>query len=261
MTQDPLLVSRDGHVATVTLNRPSRLNALNGALFDALASTWRELDKDDDVRAVVLTGAGDRAFCVGGDLKEFAALRARHSSDVRAGAPPRYLSATYEWEISKPVIGAINGYALAGGFMLALQCDLRVASNSATFGITEAQVGRAAPWSVPLLWAMPSAIALEMLLLGRTIGAERAHQVGLVNEVTPPEETLRRAQELAAQISENAPLTVQAHKRLFYRTMDVGRAAGYLVADDMCRVVYASDDCQEGQSAFAEGRKPEWTGR
>ena len=250
-----------GHVAVVTLHRPHRLNALNGALLDALHFAWKRIEADDDVRATVLTGAGDKAFCAGGDLKEFAERGVQNSYDARELAEPRYPSATYEWETSKPVIGAINGYALAGGFMLALQCDMRIAGETAQFGITEAKVGRAAPWGVPLLWSMPSAIAFELLFTGSMIDAHRALQVGFVNEVCEVSETRERAIEVASQIAANAPLTVRAHKRLLYRAMDVGRAAGYLIADDLCREVYASQDCQEGQAAFREGRQPRWQGR
>ncbi len=248
-------------IATITLNRPERRNAMSVELLDRLDEVWRQFDADDSTRVAVLTGAGDRAFCSGGDLKDFTELGIQNVAEARGGVAARYPSAGYGWEVSKPVIAAVNGYALAGGFMLALNADIRIASANAEFGVTEAVVGRAAPWAIPMLWAMPSSVALEMLFTGGRLGAERAREIGFVNEVVDSERLLERAHELAAVICANAQLTVRAHKRMYYRAMDVGRAAGYLIADDLCREVYASEDCQEGQRAFKEGRPPRFVGR
>lgn len=249
------------NVATITLNRPERMNALSLELLDRLDDCWQRFESDNSARVAILTGAGERAFCAGGDLKDFAERGVKHVNEGRAAPPPRYPSATYAWEASKPVIAAVNGYAVAGGFMLALNSDIRIASTTATFGITEALVGRAAPWAMPLIWAVPSSVALEMLMAGTTLDARRALELGFVNRVFEPSELLSAATELATRIAENAPLTVRAHKALFYRGLDVGRSAGYLIADDLCRPVYASEDCQEGQRAFSEHRKPKFQGR
>jgi enoyl-CoA hydratase len=173
----------------------------------------------------------------------------------------RYPSATYQFESKKPIIGAIHGWALAGGFTLSLACDIRIASEDATFGISEVKVGRGAPWAVPLLWAVPSGIALELLLRGNHMSAQRAYEVGYVNHVVPTEQLYETAWSIAEEIRDNAPITVRANKQLIYRAMDAGRALGYLIADELSAAIYASEDCQEGQRAFREGRKPNFQGR
>ena len=261
--KDVLLYETIDHVAVLTMNRPERRNALSTELLDRLAEGFTRFDEDDSARVAILTGAGDKAFSAGGDLKEFAerGLRSVHDANRTTGGRTRYPSATYSWEVSKPVIAAVNGFALAGGFMVALRCDLRVACEDAEFGITEPLVGRAAPWAVPLLWSMPAAQGMELLLTGCRISARRAYELGFVNRVVPREKLMESALDLAASIARNAPLTVKAHKELFYRSMDVGRAVGFQIADELCRPVYESEDCQEGQRAFAEKRPPRWQGR
>jgi enoyl-CoA hydratase len=259
--EDILLYENVGEVAVITMNREERRNALSTELHERLAQTWVRFENDPAARVAVLTGAGDKAFSAGGDLKEFSERGLKNIQDHKDPGRVRYPSATYSWEVTKPVIAAVNGYALAGGFMIALRCDLRVACEDAEFGITEALVGRAAPWAVPLLWAMPSGIGLELLLTGGRMSAQRAYEVGFVNRVVPREALLDTAMELARTIARNAPLTLKAHKKLWSRAMDVGLAVGLMEADELCREVYASDDCQEGQRAFSEKRAPAWTGR
>jgi enoyl-CoA hydratase/carnithine racemase len=260
--KDVLLYEVVDSVAVITMNRPERRNALSTELHERLAEVLAQFDEDDSARVAILTGKGDKAFSAGGDLKEFAERGLKNIQDAnKPGARTRYPSATYSWEVSKPVIAAVNGFALAGGFMIALRCDLRVASETAEFGITEPLVGRAAPWAVPLLWSMPAAAGLELMLTGSRISAQRAYELGFVNRVVPQDQLLDSAMELAQSIVRNAPLTVRAHKELFYRAMDVGRAVGFQIADELCRPVYESEDCQEGQRAFAQKRPPEWQGR
>jgi len=259
--EDPILYAVDDGVATITLNRPHRLNAINLDLLGQLRLTLRRFDNDAAASVAIITGAGDKAFCAGGDLKEFSELNMQHAFDFGGDFVSRYPSATLWWEVAKPTIAAVNGYALAGGFMIALQADIRIASDTARFAITEAKIGRAAPWAVPLLWALPSSVGLELLLTGSNLDAERARELGFVNYVVPPDQLLDRARAIAQQICANAPLTMEAHKRWFYRAMDVGRLNGFVSAEEYCRSVYESDDCQEGQRAFREGRSPNWTGR
>jgi enoyl-CoA hydratase len=248
-------------IATITINRPERMNSLSPETFDRFDEIWSQFEKDSDARVAILTGAGDRAFSAGGDLKAFADGGVKRVHESRKGGGARYPSASYSWEVSKPVIAAVNGWALAGGFLLAQRCDLRVASETATFGITEAKVGRAAPWAIPLAWAVPSAIALEWLLLGEHFSAQRAYEVGFVNRVVPADKLMDTAREMAARIRDNAPLTVAAHKKLYYKSWDVGMTVGSMLADEICRPIYESADCQEGQRAFKEKRQPKWTGR
>jgi len=250
---------RDG-IATVTINREERMNALSTETWDRLDEIWQQFDHDSNARVAILTGAGAKAFSAGGDLKEFADRGIKNIAEVRKYGS-RYPSANYSWMVSKPVIGAINGYALAGGFLLAQRCDLRVAADTAEFGITEAKVGRAAPWSVPLVWALPSAVTLELLFTAGRFSAQRMYEVGFLNRIVPAADLMETARALAAEIRDNAPLTVAAHKRLFYTALDTGLTVGSMQADDICRVVYDSEDCQEGQRAFKEKRAPAWKGR
>jgi enoyl-CoA hydratase len=260
--KDTVLYEVKDKIATITLNRPERLNAMNVAMVDRLPEVWRQFDQDDDAHVAIVRGAGERAFCAGGDLKEMAEGGVQHIYDkTETFAGVQYPSATYQFETKKPVIGAIHGYALAGGFTLALNCDIRIASEDAKFGVSEVKVGRGAPWAVPLLWAVPSGIALELVMRGNQIDARRAYEVGFVNDVVPKEALYETAWNIAAEIRDNAPITVRAHKQLLYRAMDVGRAVGFLLADELARDIYTSEDCQEGQRAFREGRRPNFTGK
>lgn len=247
-------------IATVTINREERMNSLGVEAWDRLDETWLRFEADPSARVAILTGRGTKAFCTGGDLKEFAegGLKRIHASR-KYGA--RHPSAVYAMDVSKPIIAAVNGYALAGGFLLAQRCDLRIAAESAVFGITEAKVGRAAPWAVSLAWAVPSAIALELLLTGERFPAQRMYEVGFLNRVVPGDQLVAAARALAARIRDNAPLTVAAHKRMFYNTLNTGMTVGAMLADEICKPCYESEDCQEGQLAFKEKRQPQWKGR
>jgi enoyl-CoA hydratase len=259
---DTVLYEVQDKIATITLNRPHRLNAMNVAMVDRLPEIWRQFDQDEDAYVAIVRGAGDKAFCAGGDLKEMAESQARHIyNETEKFAGVRYPSATYQFETKKPVIGAIHGYALAGGFTLALNCDIRIAADDAVFGVSEVKVGRGAPWAVPLLWAVPSGIALELIMRGNQMGAQRAYEVGFVNHVVARDKLYETAWSIAEEIRDNAPITVRAHKTLLYRAMDVGRSLGFLLADELCREIYTSEDCQEGQRAFRDGRQPIFQGR
>ena len=245
---------REGPVAWVTIDRPDARNALNEAvrtgLFDAVARF-----NADDAAVLVLTGAGDRAFCAGGDLKEMAEL----ALEV---PPPDFLPIFgRNVEVEKPTIAAVNGVAFAGGFLLAQMCDLCIAADHARFGITEAKVGRGAPWAMPLPWLVPPRVALELLLTGDPIDATRAFEVGLVNRVVPGDQLHDAVQELAETIAANAPLSVRAAKQMVYRAA-VGRSEDeFAIADAIWEPVYRSEDAQEGPRAFGERRPPQWKGR
>ena len=200
---------------------------------------------------LVLTGSGDVAFCAGADLKEMAAMRLEVP-------PPDYVPIFgRNVEVAKPTIAAVNGVAYAGGFLLAQMCDLCVAAEHARFAITEARVGRGAPWAAPLPWLVPPRVAMELLVTGEPITAARAHEVGLVNRVVPMAALRDSVQALGETIAANAPLSVAAAKRTVYLAM----AAPYEAADALWEPVYVSEDAQEGPRAFAERRAPRWQGR
>jgi enoyl-CoA hydratase/carnithine racemase len=204
---------------------------------------------------LVLTGAGDAAFCAGADLKEMAALGMT--------VPPRDMAPQLgrNLQVTKPVIAAVNGVALGGGFLLAQMCDLCVAAASARFGITEARWGRGAPWAAPLPWLVPPRVALELLLTAEPIGAQRALEVGLVNRVVPDAALREEAGRLAATVAANAPLSVRAAKAMVHaaagRDLDAALDEGWRLFEP----VYLSEDAQEGPRAFLEKRPPVWKGR
>jgi enoyl-CoA hydratase/carnithine racemase len=238
-------------VATVTINRPERRNALSWTVMTELRDALAAAKADADVRVVVLTGAGERAFCAGADLREMA--------DGAMEAPPPDFLPIFgrNVEVAKPTIAAVNGVAYAGGFLLTQMCDLVVAAEHARFAITEAKVGRGTPWAAPLPWLLAPRVALELLLTGEHLTAERAREIGLANRVVPVAELRATAQQLAETIAANAPLSVAAAKRTVYLSQpDV-----YAQADAIWDPVYRSADAQEGPRAFRDGRTPDWQGR
>ncbi|MGB5110072.1 MAG: enoyl-CoA hydratase-related protein [Mycobacterium sp.] len=242
-------------VAWLTINRPEARNALNAAVRQGLFDTVRRFNGDDSAKVLVLTGAGDKAFCAGGDLKEM--------SETALTVPPPDFAPQFgrNIEVVKPTIAAVNGVAFAGGFLLAQQCDLVVAAEHATFAVSEVKVGRGAPWAAPLSWLLPPRLALQILMTGDPITAERAREVGMVNEVVPAAELRARTQEIALRIASNAPLSVLAAKKTAYLSAQHHLAEAYDLADEIWEPVYLSADAQEGPAAFREKRTPVWTGR
>ena len=254
MTDEVCIARREGHVLLVTLNRPAQRNALNHELRSSLRATFDQFDDDDELRCAVLTGEGT-AFCAGGDLKEMA------GSAVQDPPLEWSLLLGSRGHVDKPVIAAVNGFALAGGFRLAQECDLCIASEEATFGISEVKRGRGAPWAAPLISMVPQRIMMELLLTGEPLSARRAYEVGLINQVVPAEDLVETALTMARGIASNAPLSVQAGKRLVGLATDMGRTQALQAADLLYQRVYTSDDAIEGPRAFAERREPRWTGQ
>lgn len=254
MSDEVLTLQRDGHVLLLTLNRPAQRNALNFELRSSLRSAFDAFDEDNDLRCAVLTGTGT-AFCAGGDLKEMA------GSAVQDPPLEWSLLLGSRGQVRKPVIAAVNGFALAGGFRLVQGCDLVIASEEATFGISEVKRGRGAPWAAPLISMMPERIMMELLLTGDPLTAQRAFEVGFVNRIVPDADLVATALAMAHGIASNAPLSVQAGKQLVGLAADMGRAQALQAADLLYQKVYTSDDALEGPRAFAEKREPRWTGR
>jgi len=251
---DEVLYDVRGRVAWITLNRPEARNALNKATRDGVRAAFERFVADDEAAVAVLTGAGNQAFCAGGDLKEMAAAALK--------IPPRdfVVQLNRTVKVDKPVIAAVNGVAYAGGFLLAQQVDLVVAAEHARFAVTEVKVGRGSPWAAPLAWLIPPRVALELLMTGEPISAPRAYELGLVNRVVPAEDLVGEAQELASLIAENAPLSVRAAKALVYASAEMGPTAALDIGDRISEHVYLSEDAQEGPRAFAEKRQPSWRG-
>ncbi len=242
-------------VAWLTIDRPEARNALNAAVRAGLFAGVRRFNDDESAKVLVLTGAGDRAFCAGGDLKEMA--------DTALTVPPPDFLPQFGRNIAvdKPTIAAVNGVAYAGGFLLAQNCDLCVAAESARFAITEVKVGRGSPWAAPLSWLVPPRIALEILLTGDPLTAARAYQVGLVNRVVPDADLRTETQALAERIVGNAPLSVRAAKQTAYLSARLSLGEAFDEAERIWEPVYTSADAQEGPAAFRDKRTPVWTGR
>jgi enoyl-CoA hydratase/carnithine racemase len=242
-------------VAWLTINRPEAHNALNKAVRDGLFAGLRRFNEDDDAKVLVLTGAGEKAFCAGGDLKEMA--------DDALRVPPLDFVPQLGRNITvdKPTIAAVNGVALAGGFLLAQTMDLCIAADHAKFAISEVKVGRGAPWAAPLPWMIPPRVAMQILLTGDPIGARRAQEVGLVNEVVPADQLAATAQRMAERIAANAPLSVRAAKQTVRLVAELPLAAAYDEAERIWEPVYLSADAQEGPASFRDKRPPHWTGR
>jgi len=260
----------DGAVAVLTLDRPDALNALNLETLRALRAALVEVRDRSSLHVVIITGAGSRAFCAGADLKG------------TQGSPARYAEAVFQSPersadlglyirlmdlsalgLCKPIVAAVNGHCLGAGLELALQCDLRIATTGASFGLPEARVG-----SIPavsglhrLLKAVPAAHAMQMALTGERIGADEAHRIGLVSELTEPPALLDRALALAQTIAANAPLAVQAIKKLSRQTSHLSEADAQQLTELYWGVLRDTDDRIEGRKAFAEKRSPIYTGR
>jgi enoyl-CoA hydratase/carnithine racemase len=242
-------------VAWLTIDRPEARNALSQAVREGLWDGVRRFNADDQAAVLVLTGAGDRAFCAGGDLKEMASTSLQ--------VPPLDFLPQFgrNIEVPKPTIAAVNGVAYAGGFLLAQSCDLCIAAQSARFAITEVKVGRGSPWAAPLSWLVPPRIAMQILLTGDPVTAARGYEIGLVNQVVPDAELVAVTQALAERIAANAPLSVRAAKRTAYLSARHPMSEAFEEAERIWEPVYLSADAQEGPRAFSEKRPPVWTGR
>ncbi|WIM94392.1 enoyl-CoA hydratase-related protein [Actinoplanes oblitus] len=256
---------KSDRVATVTLDRPEVLNAMDLAMHAELGEIWDDVEADDDVWVVVLTGAGDRSFSVGQDLKERAELDRSGAGTSTFGSrdKPGWPRLTERFTLAKPVVARVNGYALGGGFELALACDVIVAADTAVFGLPEAKLGLVpgAGGAFRLARQLPLRTALGHLLTGREIPAARALQLGLVNDVVPAAELDDCVAGWVADLLRAAPLSVRAIKEAVLRSVDLpleqAFATRYVWEERRMR----GADAVEGPRAFAEKRKPNWCGR
>ena len=252
---DELLRERRGHIELLTINRPEARNAINRATALALSAALDDCESDDDVWVVVLTGADTKAFSAGMDLKAFATGEFPITEKGFGGITKR--------DFPKPLIAAVNGSALAGGFEIMISCDMVVAADHAKFGIPEAQRGLIAGGGglIRLPKRVPLTIAYEMALTADPIDAQRAYELGLVNRVVPGDQVLDAAIALAERIAKNAPLAVRVSKSVIKQATELNEEASWKVNDDAFGLIGRSADALEGAVAFAEKREPNWQGK
>ena len=250
----------DAHVATIVINRPERLNAMDSEHYAALSAAWVRVRDDPDIRAAIVTGAGPKSFTTGADLKSFVNARPP-LSDLLLTQKDQLLNRGLQ--VWKPVVAAVNGYCLGGGMTLLLGTDLRIAAEHATFSLAEVKRGvfPANGGTQRIAQQVPHAIAMEMLLIGDSFDAQTALRWGLVNRVVKADDLMATAREYAQRLAGNAPLAVQAAKELAVRSRDVDLATGLRLEQLLLRVLQDSEDVKEGTTAFAEKRAPVWTGR
>jgi enoyl-CoA hydratase len=252
-----ILVEKEGHVATITLNRPKALNALSSALMNELADALEAFDADDGVRCVVLTGS-ERAFAAGGDIKQMSDSTAADMVKRESPSPWKRLA-----KVRKPIVAAVSGYALGGGCELALACDMIVASETAQFGQPEINLGiiPGAGGTQRLTRAVGKARAMELVLTGRRIEAREAFEIGMVTKVSPANSYLEAARDLAKTIASKAPLAAQLAKDAVLKAYDGSLDAGLDYERRNFLVLFSTEDKEEGMAAFKEKREAKFEGR
>ncbi|UWU67967.1 enoyl-CoA hydratase/isomerase family protein [Bradyrhizobium sp. NC92] len=252
------LTIEDG-IATVTINRPDRLNALNQEHYHSLSAAWIEVRDNANIRAAIVTGAGSKSFCAGADLKEFI--------PNPPGAGEMWLTQTDQLlnrglEVWKPIIAAVNGWCLGGGMTLLFATDIRIAASHARFGLPEIKRGIIAGngGTQRTLMNLPYPLAMELLLTGDDVDAETASRWGIINKVVAPDELMPAALEYAHRIARNAPLALQASKELALRSRDVDLATGLRIEQMFNRFLMSTQDASEGARAFTASRPPKFIG-
>ncbi len=252
---ETILYEKKGRIAVVTLNRPDALNALTPDMLTAIEEVFADFSKDDGLWVAILTGAGERSFCAGADLKESIPLLTSGASLGFEDNTKRQLS-----DVFKPVICAVNGYCIAGGLEIMLGTDIRIAAEHATFALGEVRWGiiPAGGSHIRLPRQVPWAIAMELLLTGRPIDAKRAYDVGLINQVVPKEQLMPAAMEVAETICKNGPLAVRTAKEIAVRALNL--EPGFVLERALTNRVMRSEDAKEGPRAFQEKREPKFTG-
>ncbi len=256
---ETVLYEKRGNVVIMTLNRPDALNSINRQLRRELSEAITQFDGEDDSYVGIITGAG-RAFCAGRDLKE-------RASDNAEGAQARardsmYPDRPYMWpQTWKPLIAAVNGYALAGGWSIAQMCDLRIAAEDAQLGISETKWSLLPPFGTILTKMIPLSAVLELVMTAQPVSAQRAYDMGFLNKVVPAEQLMEETLAMAGQIAENAPLAVQYFKELAYRWLNMSTQDISALTYHMYDQLLTTEDSKEGPRAFAEKRKPQWKGR
>ena len=263
MTDSPdLLVERDGHVLVLTMNRPEARNALSFDMLERMSSAWDEINDNPEIRCAILTGAGGN-FCAGADLKAMNAKPVDEQYE-QSDQDPSYIKPLLKgFNLKKPLIAAVEGFAIAGGTEILQATDIRVAAESAVFGVSEVKLGLfpLGASTIRLRRQIPYAVAADMLLAGSTLSAEEAHRYGLVRYLTPDGGAFAKAKELADRIARNGPVAVQAILQALRETECLPEQDALPIEAKIGMRVFMSEDAKEGPRAFAEKREPEFEGR
>lgn len=253
------LIETEGAILWITIDRPAAMNALNPQAHREIAAALDNFSADPALRVAVITGSGERAFCVGSDLK------ARAAANADDHPPTGFAGLTHRFDLMKPVIAAVNGLAIGGGVEIIAACDLAIAADHAAFALPEPRVGLAALGGgglQRLARSMPLKYAMDLALTGRRINADEAKRIGLINDVVPRDELKARVRETAEMIIEGAPLSIEASKQVMLQSLAMPDLASALCAHyPAAERMLASDDAKEGQRAFVEKRKPRWQGK
>jgi E-phenylitaconyl-CoA hydratase len=251
---------KDGKIATITIDRPEAMNAMDRDTSRQLAEAFQDFDQDDHLLVAILTGAGDKAFSAGADLKQMYG-RADDGNIREIWDRERQWRLGQRLQVWKPLIAAINGYCLAGGLELAMGCDIRIAAETASFGCPEVRWGILHGYgALRLPKTVPLSAAMELLLTGDRISAQEAYRLGIVSRVVPPAALMSTARQLADRICANGPLAVRVTKELAWRGLETPLEEALRLYAALGALVRASEDAREGPRAFAEKRQPRFTG-
>jgi len=251
--------TQDGRIAIFTINRPEKMNVLNLEAMRQFTEFLKEFRDDDNLWVGILTGTGEKVFSAGVDIKDFLPM-IRRTPDKKWQRPTAIMRGMDLW---KPMIAACNGLTIGGGLEMSLACDIMIAAENASFGLPEVKVGicPGGGATARLPRTIPRRLAAEMLFTGKTISAQEAYRIGLVNRVVPLGELMAEAKKMAETICEAAPLAVRCAKELMQRGMDVSLDEALKIEDDIQTYILGTKDCEEGFAAFAEKRKPVWKGK
>ncbi|RLI04554.1 crotonase [Candidatus Bathyarchaeota archaeon] len=260
-TYKTIIVEKKDGVAKITINRPQVLNAINKEVAEDVGSALEELRKDDSVKVVVITGAGDKAFSAGADVSMLKGLKPLEIREVLWYAVEKMFEVIRKFE--KPVIAAVNGFALGGGCELAISCDIIIASEKARFGVPEINLGILPGWGGMSRLAMMVGLhkAKELVLTGDMISAQEAEKIGLVNKVVPAEKFEEAVNELATKLASKSPITLKLGKEAINRGLGIDVEAALARDREILSIVFSSEDAEEGLSAFLEKRKPVFKGK